>query len=193
MIVNVTAAATVPPSLVTRLIAETDVIWRGTGISFLWQIAPRDGIEHARRLAQSPFGPATLRVIVDEEQGVAIEDGVALGWIVFEEQRPDREIHLSYANAASLLERSSGVVGRVGGMPRLEREMLLARAMGRSLAHEIGHYLSGSKRHSPRGLMMAVHTAAELFGPANDRFAIPPPERQQMVARFTSIYIASRG
>src|SRR5438067_5248871 len=33
MIVNVLAAATVPPSLVTRIIAETDAIWRGTGIS----------------------------------------------------------------------------------------------------------------------------------------------------------------
>jgi hypothetical protein len=193
MIVNVIAAATVPPSLVTRLLEETDVIWRGTGISFLWQIAPRNGIEHARRVAQSPFGPATLRVIVDEERGVAREGGFALGWIIFEEQRPDQEIHLSYANTSALLRDSAGVVGHVSAMPHLQHDLLLARAMGRALAHEIGHYLSGSKRHSTQGLMTAVHTAAELFGPAHDRFAISSPERQEMVARFTSIYIASRG
>src|SRR5947207_2202818 len=69
MIVNVLASATVPPSLVTRLIAETDAIWRGTGVSFLWQPGPHDGVAHARRTAQSISGPATLRVVIGDQPG----------------------------------------------------------------------------------------------------------------------------
>ena len=34
-------------------------------------------------------------------------------------------------------------------MPLAQREMLLARAMGRALAHELGHYLLASKIHTP--------------------------------------------
>ena len=33
-------------------------------------------------------------------------------------------------------------------MPIFEREMLMARAMGRALAHELGHYFLASKEHT---------------------------------------------
>src|SRR5947209_7924791 len=100
MIVNVLAAPTVTPSLVTRIIAETDAIWRDTGVSFLWQPRPYDAIAHARRTTQSILGAATLRVVIGDQVGVARDDGLALGWIVFSDQHPDQEIYLSFANAA---------------------------------------------------------------------------------------------
>jgi hypothetical protein len=79
-------------------------------------------------------------------------------------------------------------------MPRLQREILLARAMGRALAHELGHYIAASKTHTSRGLMKAVHSAYELFGPPRDQFGLAAAEQQRMLARFTSIYMAaSRG
>ena len=191
MIVNVTVAAKVSPELLTRITDEADAIWRGTGISFVWQRGARP-TSSPRRTTPS-FGPPTLRLVIGTERGVAHDGQVALGWIVFEDDRPEQEIYLSYANAMALLGESSGVVGLVSGMPLLMRETLLARAMGRALAHEIGHYLLASKTHSAQGLMMAVHTAAELFGQARQRFAIAPAEQQRMVARFASISIASRG
>jgi hypothetical protein len=192
MIVNLTVAADVPAALVARITDEADAIWRGTGITFLWQRGVRPAISTARRATPS-FGPPTLRVVLGHEQGVRRETGMALGWIVFEDDRPEQEIYVSFANAVRLLNESAGVVGHVDAMPLLMRETLLARALGRALAHEIGHYLLGSKSHSAHGLMMAVHTAAELFGSARQRFAIPPAEQQRMVARLASISIASRG
>jgi hypothetical protein len=191
-IVHVMAAADIPATLVTRLLDEADAIWRGTGVTFLWQ-RPAHDASAARRAAASPFGPATLRLVIGDDAGVARDGGLALGWIVFEDQRPEQEIYVSYANARTLLRQSNGVVGHVDSMPQLHREILLARAMGRALAHEIGHYLSGTKTHSSRGLMTAVHTAAELFGQERQRFAIALAEQQRIVARMTSIYIAARG
>lgn len=191
MIVNVTVAAKVSPELLTRITDEADAIWRGTGITFLWQHGARPTLSPRR--ATPSFGPPTLRLVIGAEHGVLREGQIALGWIAFEDDRPEQEIYLSYANATALLGESSGVVGEVSGMPLLMRETLLGRAMGRALAHEIGHYLLASKTHSAQGLMMAVHTAAELFGQARQRFAIAPAEQQRMVARFASISIASRG
>ena len=61
---------------------------------------------------------------------------------------PEQEIYLSHANARQMMEEARGVVGIVDQMPIVQREMLLARAMGRALAHELGHYLLASKVHT---------------------------------------------
>lgn len=39
---------------------------------------------------------------------------------------------------------------------------MIARVLGRVLAHEIGHYVLRSPGHAPSGLMRAVQTASEL-------------------------------
>jgi hypothetical protein len=62
--------------------------------------------------------------------------------------------------------------------------MLLGRAMGRALAHEIGHYLLASKLHTARGLMQASHTASEFFGADRRSFAIDAAQRQAVAARL---------
>ena len=49
-------------------------------------------------------------------------------------------------------------------MPIFEREVLMARAIGRALAHELGHYFLASKEHTKKGLMKAHRTAVEFFG-----------------------------
>jgi len=76
------------------------------------------------------------------------------------------------------------VVGLADRMPIAEREMLLARAMGRALAHEIGHYLFGSKTHSARGLMQATHSAAQFFGYERNAFTVDTAQRQVAVDRL---------
>ena len=187
MVVHVAVESHVSPGLVTALLAETDTVWRQTGITFVWQ---RERVAADARYCT----PAVLHVRIGNDVHPSPENRVSLGWIVFDDAGvPEREIYLSHTNALAFFERSQSVVGTIDAMPRLQRETLLARAMGRALAHELGHYLSASKVHSKAGLMMAVHSAAELFAPERSRFKIPPDERQQMVARFTSIYMASRG
>jgi hypothetical protein len=192
MVVLVDAASDVPPRLVTAIVAETDAVWRGTGIQFFWQ---RQAREHAAPSSMpTPYRTPQLRVEIGHERHKVGEGRVPLGWIVFDDPAtPEQEIYLSYENALALLDMSDGVVGQTRAMPQLHRETLLSRALGRALAHELGHYLLASKVHTQRGLMMAVHTAFELFGIERVRFDLAPAERQRMVARFTSIYMASRG
>lgn len=45
-----------------------------------------------------------------------------------------------------------------------ERDVLYGRALGRVLAHELSHILSGSKAHSKQGVMQKYLSAAKLVG-----------------------------
>ena len=82
------------------------------------------------------------------------------------------------------MDDARAVVGIVAQMPIAQRETLLARAMGRALAHELGHYLLASKAHTERGLMKAIPTAVELFMPDSRPFRIDPAQRRAVQARF---------
>lgn len=184
MIVTVVAASDVPPSLVSLMLAETDAIWRRAGFTFIWQRVPLD----AWPLDTPPSRPASLRVIIGRNQRTAADGTLPLGWIVFDDvATPEQEVYVSYASAVRLFESATGVVGPINAMPRLQRETLMARAMGRVLAHEIGHYLLASKVHAVGGLMKAVQTATELFSPDRTHFLVQPSQMTTVAARVASL------
>jgi hypothetical protein len=193
MTVRVVAAHDISPTLVAALLDETSAIWRRTGITFIWQHDDHDLFRTAMS-TDTPSPPPMLRIVIGHTARQSIDGRTPLGWIMFDDATtPEQEIEISYANAVTLLEASRGVVGVAATMPRLERETLLARAMGRALAHELGHYLSASKAHADSGLMKAVQSAFELFVADRSRFGLGAAEQTRIVARFTSIYMASRG
>jgi hypothetical protein len=183
MIVNVSiAGANVSPATVKLALAEADAIWRPSGVTFVWQRAPRA----AASASAGPYLPNTLHLIIGNDRGVGQGSRLPLGWIVFDDvDAPQQEIYLSHANAEAMMNDARGVVGIVEQMPIAQRELLLARAMGRALAHEMGHYLLASKIHSERGLMKAVLTATELFTTDTVALRIDPAQRRAVAARLT--------
>ena len=165
------------------MLAETEAIWRASGVTFVWQRAPRVA---ATSSGAGPFLPNTLHLIIGNDRGAGRDGRRPLGWIVFDAvDAPQQEIYLSYANAMTMMDEARGVVGIVGEMPIAQRETLLARAMGRALAHELGHYLLASKEHTPRGLMKAVLTATELFTTDTGALRIEPAQRSAVAARLS--------
>ena len=184
MIVNVTAAQEVSPALVARILAETDAIWRPSGIAFIWQRAARVVVPYARAGETGPYVPNTLRLVIGGNRGAGRDGRLPLGWILFDAGAPAQEIYLSHANALRLMAEARGVIGLVEQMPPVQHEMLLARAMGRALAHELGHYLLASTVHTRGGLMKATLTAVELFLPESYRLRIEPAQRRVIAARL---------
>jgi hypothetical protein len=170
IVVNVSAAPNVPSSIVAQTIAETDAIFRRAGVSFIWRIG-------ASALT-------TLSVAIGNDPGSAQHDVTPLGWIVFVDGRPESEIYLSYANAERFMLDSRAVVGLVDNMTYAERELLLGRAMGRALAHELGHYLLATKEHTAKGLLKAARSAQELFSVDRRRFELEPAQRAQITERL---------
>lgn len=194
VVVNVFAEPDVSATLVSRLLAEASAIRRASGFEFVWQHVARDPVPYERRTATGPSHPSTLRIVIGDHRSPSRGDRWPLGWIVFDdEHEPQPEIHLSYVNARALMESARGVVGVINQMPSAQRELLLARAMGRALAHELGHYLLASKVHTERGLLKANRTAAELFATSSHGFQLDQLQRRQIAARIGGeSFVASR-
>jgi hypothetical protein len=198
IIVDVAAAPELPASLVRGVLEETNAIWRPAGVSIVWErpasIAntvvagqPSRAVVPALPSARLPLR-TRLRVLIGDERHTVPNDPTvkALGWIRFAADAPEQEIYVSYANAVELFNESEPVVGRRSTMTVVEREALLARAMGRALAHEIGHYLLGSKVHTAKGLMQARLTAAQLFAHTWHGLRLAPEQKQLIAARLSS-------
>jgi len=185
LVVSVVASDDVPAQLVRRVLAEADKIWRAAGVAISWH--------HVGAVAPQLTGPSDLgpyiadglRLNISNGHGTVRDGARPLGWIVFDEEaKPQRDIYLSQSNAFAMLVEARGVVGDVDQMPSEQRETLLGRAMGRALAHEIGHYLLTSKVHTRRGLMKAVLTAVELFMPDSGGLRIDTAQRRVVAMRL---------
>jgi hypothetical protein len=169
-----------PARLVPRALEEANAIWNAAGVTFVWRrVTP----QAAARMDQVPAATA-LRIVIGPARGIAGANRIPLGWIQFDDDGPAREIYVSYRNAVDYMNGSEGIVGIASQLTILERETYLARAMGRALAHELGHYLMASKVHTRKGLMQATHTASDFFDPQRRGFAIDAAQRQLVAARL---------
>jgi hypothetical protein len=162
MAVAVVAPPDFTDAMVNRICTEAEAIWAPAGMAFEWT---RDASnEDASRLA--------IEVTIDDRRPPVGRDG-ALGWLTFTGDHPDRVIHLSRASAEDLLRGSPGLIDAT----ITSHEAFIARALGRALAHEMGHYILRSKVHTPRGLMRAAWTSSQTFAVSRDGFALTAQER----------------
>jgi len=64
------------------------------------------------------------------------------------------------------------------------QDLLLSRALGRALAHELGHYLLNSRAHAPNGLMRAIRPSSEFFSSSRLGFEITEQQRASLADRL---------
>jgi hypothetical protein len=159
--VAVVAPRDVTDALVNRICAEAEAIWAPAGVVIEWN---RDASkDEAHRLA--------IEVTIDDRRAPVGRDG-ALGWLTFAGNGPDRFIHLSRASAEGLLRDTPGL----NDATITSHEAFIGRALGRALAHELGHYILRSKVHTPRGLMRETWTSGQTFAVSRDGFELTPRE-----------------
>jgi hypothetical protein len=157
--ISVVAAPTVTRSFIEATLAEAEAIWRPAGVTLAWRRQPQaDAVDAA--------SPPELTVTVEDRSTNGRDGQTTLGWIHFAGRTPEAAIHLSRANAEALIEKAS----TLRDTPPVMHEALLARALGRALAHELGHYLLQSPAHVPNGLMRGVRPSADFFSPARNGF-----------------------
>ena len=185
--ITVHASPDVSPRLIKWVVDEADDIWRGAGVRIAWTLESRDGTVPATRSLEDP-----LRVVIDHERGTRLGGEVALGWVVFEGDRPRPEIHLSYANAVAGVERIAPRA-MLNMLARMRVDELVATALGRALAHELGHYLLELKNHSEDdALMHASWTAEELFGAEPPRLRLNAAERRALASKLSPALLTKR-
>ena len=77
--------------------------------------------------------------------------------------------------------------------PLALRERLVGQAIGRVVAHELGHYLLKSVGHRDRGLMRPAYSPADLIGPWLHPFMIPDDLRDVVRNEMVALAQAQAG
>jgi hypothetical protein len=170
----VAATPGVSNTIVNRALNEATAIWRTAGVALQW---------HRSNGSSRASNPSTVDVVLDDARGSASGGDLPIGWINFNSSgTPEGIVHLSYRNVSQLIDASDAYRNR----PTSYKELLAARALGRALAHELGHQLTASKMHSPSGLMKGRRLIEELFSPARSGFLLDGNEQRLAIHGLTS-------
>ena len=179
--------SSLPPRQLHAMTEETVAIWRPYNFSITWlgmRYEPALEPEHALiaiRLAGT--GTAGHRA--------ARGPGRTLGSVQFFDGIPDGVIAVSPEEIDAAILRAGWNDRPLVEWPISLREELTGRAMGRVLAHEVGHYLLAAREHSKTGLMRASFAGNELIGADRRRFELDPHELPTLVARLAQLGAAA--
>jgi peptidoglycan/xylan/chitin deacetylase (PgdA/CDA1 family) len=158
---------------------EASAIWKLGGVTLDW---------HATSEPPGGGGRSTVNVTFDDAPGSVAGQDVPLGWVTLDAAGvPEGTIFLSRKNALRLAE----TIDEYRERPLKFKERLVARALGRALAHELGHYLTGSKEHTVSGLMKGRRLADEFFSTACVGFDVNGDERR-LAARMLALAAANQ-
>lgn len=154
--VQLVVKSSVSKSTLTATTKEIDRVWSPHGVTFQWGAQP------------SPTGTQRpLRILLNDDamRGTGTQTLTErLAWIEFLEPGLPRDIiNVAVGSARVLLERSKYSGRPVKELPPFTQDRLLAKVLGRAIAHEIGHYLLAESEHTPSGLMRGTFVAADLL------------------------------
>ena len=161
---------------------EAGAIWAGANLTLRWceQGAAVDP-------AEGPTVTIILRDLLPPRRGhVPRADrpfGDTLAWTLFDGAEPTNIIEVSFAAVAGLVMRESFAGKSVAGLTQDWRQRLIGRALGRVIAHEIGHWLWGAS-HARDGLMRAGLSGGALLdqrAPALPRGSIGEAAMQRVI------------
>lgn len=161
--------------------------------------APTDGLSLSAVAGEvrDIWRPYLNVVIRAEQSGAAFTDELdvligeveagparGLGWIPFVDGQPTRRIAVSLPRARQLLQNAHFIGRPLPEWPGMF-ERFLAQAIGRVIAHEIGHYVLRSSSHQSAGLMQAGLKAADVMRSRGNRFRLTHAE--EVALRAASI------
>lgn len=111
-----------------------------------------------------------------------LDTDLALAWIEFVAGRPASGLSVSVARARRVLADGMWMGRPLRALPGAVQTRFLSIAVGRALAHEIGHYILRSPWHQPDGLMRARFTLRDLMDPKTARFRPTPIDLARLMA-----------
>jgi len=140
------------------------------------RIWARYGVNVAMLKAGSRSRDGAVTLTVRIAPGLDGQTGAGtLGLIYFRDDVPDSEI-VMYPDAIAALVSTVRFGAFDVFSPSAFRDLILGRALGRALAHEIGHFLLRSRVHSAGGLMRALQPVTALVAPDRRDFGLSPDE-----------------
>ena len=159
------------PLTLRTAVAEANILWSPHGVAI-----------DSDTPGAAPGDHEVLTVVVVEMPGAsAVTWRRPLGEVSFgPDGMPAPVIALFLAEIRCFIS-SARVLGAFEWQwPRRMREEILGRALGRVIAHEIGHYVLRSPRHGDAGLMKPVQFGDALIGLERQAFALSKADAARM-------------
>ena len=150
----------------TAIFAEMNAIWKPYGVA-VWRA--NDDRECCDRL-----------ILVTSDAEAQPEDGwsdTALAWVPFVEGRARRVVFLRLRHARVMIDS-------LRTRPKDSRDRLVARLVGRTLAHELGHVLLNSRDHTIAGLMRVRYRAIEVLRDPPSVYTLDDAQRERLYSNL---------
>ena len=141
---------------------EAARIWRPYGVRLDWLEV--EAAEIPDRFSMDAIVEPRIDGLKQPDHGVVL--GLATVKLDAPSIRPIR-LSLEATERVLTLRRNSGALAM-----KMMHDRVLARALGRVLAHEIGHVLLGAPYHDDAGLMRATYVPDELADPDRAPFRL---------------------
>jgi len=140
---------------------ESEAIWAAAGVRLVWRVWNRPGDSSG---FDGPFVMVRRRLRSRAHEAAYDRDRRAqLGRVVFDrDDRPTRLVEVSLTDIVAAVSRADRT--KAYRSMALTRSELIGRALGRVVAHEIGHWLFG-RGHAADGLMSAGLRPTDLVSP----------------------------
>lgn len=183
--VDISALAAMPPRQLLAMAREAEAIWDPYGVALTW-------VRAEGRALTPPGLQGTLKISRDDSAERLPSRTSAdrqLGSVLFLEGSgmAENTLALSVEATRRTVEEVFWANRRVADWPPSLREELLGRALGRVLAHEIGHYLLAWRAHTPDGLMRAAFRGEVLIRPERHPFELSDRLVPRLRARLTQL------
>ena len=173
------------------MIAEADAIWRPYGVAVVVLLKAPDARDIADVRLTLAFGPASNAGTATA--GPRRRGAPGLGAIGFDERGlPGRALSVDVAVITGEI-REGGLPPRpLDQWPQALVDLIIGRALGRVLAHELGHYLLSSPAHAPSGLMKPSFDSRRLAGSDRRPFALNSTALPRLRARLARLNLVDQ-
>ena len=146
--------------------AEASGIWQPYGIELSWFEPNADCGSH------QPGDALPVDRMVQLAADPPEPSNAVLGSVWFHEGVPDHIIHLLYAPLTRLVLDATIGDWPIGSLPPPVRDRLVGQALGRVVAHELGHVLLALPAHDRSGLMRPTFVQSDLIVRNRDRLRL---------------------
>ena len=156
-------------SLKAAVLSEVNRVWQPLGVAVTERIESN--------------GTCDRPILVKSDREARPEDGggeTSIAWVSFVAGRARQLVFVRMSRARMLIDAFSPA--RSGIRPPGLTEQLLAKLLGRSLAHELGHILLNSLGHERSGLMRARYDAHDMLRDIPSDYTLNPAQRERLFA-----------
>ena len=130
-----------------------------------------------------PSGGGTPELVVEFASATAPRSPTVLGTVAFGPGgTPEPHVTVFLDEVLRLMAGTRLFGSEAWQWPRRLREQIVGRALGRILAHEIGHYVLSNRQHTQSGLMRSTQRSDELGAPSRAGFRLSAAEAARLRA-----------